>query len=46
MIDLLERREKCEEEALRGDRLTLVSAEQLCHDAAGVIRALLDLKDL
>jgi len=46
LIDLLEKKERQEEDILREEKLTFGQAEQIFHETAGVIRALLDLKDL
>jgi hypothetical protein len=46
LIDLLEKREKADEEILREKRLTVGEARSIYREAAGVIRALLDLRDL
>jgi len=46
MIELLEKKEHHEEEMLREERLTRKEAKSLFNETAGVIRALVDLKDL
>jgi len=46
LIDLLEKKEKLDEDMLREQRMTRAQAKMLFDEAAGVIRALLDLKDL
>ncbi len=46
MIDLLERKERQEEDVLREEKLTNKRAKQIFDETAGVIRTLLDLKDL
>lgn len=46
MIDLLEREEKAEEEILLHRKLTRAEAGQIYNEAAGVIRSIIDLKDL
>jgi hypothetical protein len=46
MIEILEKKEKTEEEALKVEKLTSKQAIALHDEAAGIIRALLDLKDL
>ena len=46
MIDLLEKKEKAEEEVLLHEKLTHAQARQIYNEAAGVLRAILDLKDL
>lgn len=46
MIDLLEKKEKAEEEVLLHEKLTHAQARQIYNEAAGVLRSILDLKDL
>lgn len=46
LINLLEKKERQEEDTLREEKLTHGQAKQLFNETAGVIRALLDLKDL
>ena len=46
LIDLLEKKEKQEEDLLKEGKLTHEQAKQLFIETAGVIRALMDLKDL
>jgi hypothetical protein len=46
MIDLLEKKEKGEEEVLLHEKLTHAEARQIYNEAAGVLRSILDLKDL
>lgn len=46
MIDLLEKKEKGEEEVLLHEKLTHAQARQIYNEAAGVLRSILDLKDL
>jgi hypothetical protein len=46
LIDLLRKEEQREENILMGQRLTQAQARQLYDETAGVIRALLTLKDL
>jgi hypothetical protein len=46
MIDLLEKKEKAEEEVLLHERLTHAEARQIYNEAAGVLRSIIDLKDL
>lgn len=46
LIDLLKRKEQQEEDSLREDVLTATQAKKLYSETAGVIRSLLDLKDL
>jgi hypothetical protein len=46
LIDLLEKRELADEEILREKMLTVGEARSIYREAAGVIRALLDLRDL
>jgi hypothetical protein len=46
IIDLLEKKERKEEEELREEKLTRYEASQLYNEAASVIRALIDLKDI
>lgn len=46
IIDLLGKKEKKDEDLLREMQLTKKQAEVLYNEAAGVIRALIDLKDL
>ncbi len=46
MIDLLEKKEKAEEDTLLHENLTHVRAGQIYNEAAGVIRSIIDLKDL
>jgi hypothetical protein len=46
LIDLLEKKEKQEEDSLKEGKLTHEQAKQLFIETAGVIRALMDLKDL
>ncbi len=46
LIDLLEKQEKLDEDLLREQKMTREQAKMLFDEAAGVIRALLDLKDL
>jgi hypothetical protein len=46
LIDLLEKKEKMDEDLLREQKMTREQAKMLFEEASGVIRALLDLKDL
>jgi hypothetical protein len=46
MIEVLQRKEKSEEKILKEDTLTSKKAIELHDEAAGIIRAILDLKDL
>lgn len=46
LIHLLEMKERSEEDSLREEKLTVAQAKQLYDEAAGVIRSLMDLKDL
>lgn len=46
MIDLLEKKEKAEEEVLLHETLTHAQAKQIYNEAAGVLRSIIDLKDL
>ena len=46
LIDLLEKKEKQDEDSLKERKLTHEQAKQLFIETAGVIRALMDLKDL
>jgi len=46
LIEILEKKEKIEEESLKAAKLTLKQAIELHDEAASIIRALLDLKDL
>jgi hypothetical protein len=46
MIDLLEKKEKAEEDILLHGKLTHAEAGRVYNEAAGVIRSLIDLKDL
>lgn len=46
LIDLLKKKEKLDEDKLREQKMTLKQANILFEEAAGAIRALLDLKDL
>ena len=46
LIDILRKEEQKEENILMGQRLTRAQAQQLYEETAGVIRALLTLKDL
>jgi hypothetical protein len=46
LIDLLEKKERADEEILRDEDLTEEEARRIYREAAGVIRALLDLRDL
>ena len=46
LIEMLEKKEKIEEEDLKAARLTQKQAIELHDEAASIIRALLDLKDL
>lgn len=46
MIDLLERKEKADEEILLHEKLTHAEAGQVYNEAAAVIRSIIDLKDL
>lgn len=46
MIELLEKKEHQEEEMLREKQLTREEAKKLYNETAGVIRALIDLKDI
>jgi len=46
LIDLLAKKEKADEEILREKRLTKGEARGIYREAAGVMRALLDLRDL
>jgi hypothetical protein len=46
LIEILERKEKIEEETLKEEKLTSKQAIELHDETAGIIRSLLDLKDL
>jgi hypothetical protein len=46
LIDLLEKKERTDEEILRDKRLTEEEARRIYRETAGVIRALLDLREL
>jgi hypothetical protein len=46
IIDLLEKKEKAEEEVLLHERLTHSQAKQIYNEAAGVLRSIIDLKDI
>ena len=46
LIDILQKKERSEEDALKEDMLTTKQAIQLHDEAAGIIRAILELKDL
>jgi hypothetical protein len=46
LIDILQKKERIEEDALKEEMLTTKQAIQLHDEAAGIIRAILDLKDL
>ena len=46
MIEILEKKEKIDEESLKAKKLTEKQAIELHDEAAKIIRALLDLKDL
>jgi hypothetical protein len=46
MIELLEKKERQEEEMLRDKQLTHEEGKELYNETAGVIRSLIDLKDL
>jgi len=46
LIEILEKKEKIDEEKLRATKLTQKQAIELHDEAASIIRALLDLKDL
>ncbi len=46
IVDLLERKEKIDENSLISKRLTQEEAEKLHDEAAGIIRSLLELRDL
>lgn len=46
LIDLLKMEEKLDEDKLREQKMTREQAKKLFNETAGVIRALLDLKDL
>ena len=46
LIDLLQKDEKLDEDKLRQQKMTCDQAKTLFDEAAGTIRALLDLKDL
>lgn len=46
MIDLLEKKEKAEEEVLLHEKLTHSQAKQIYNEAAGVLRSIIDLKDV
>lgn len=46
LLDLLEKKERLDEDLLRVQKMTREQAKMLFDEAAGVIRALLDLKDL
>ncbi|RQW79300.1 MAG: hypothetical protein EHM14_09130 [Methanothrix sp.] len=46
LIDLLQKEEKLDEDKLREQKMTREQAKKLFNETAGVIRALLDLKDL
>ncbi len=46
IIDLLGKKERDEEDLLQKEKLTHKQAEQVFNETAGVVRALLDLKDL
>jgi hypothetical protein len=46
LIEILDRKEKKEEQDLKTEKLSLKQAMALHDDAAGIIRAILDLKDI
>ena len=46
IIDVLQKKERLEEDALKDDALSIEKARALHDEAAGVIRSILDLKDL
>lgn len=46
IIDVLEKKERLEENALKDESLSIEKARELHDEAAGVIRSILDLKDL
>lgn len=46
LIDILQKKERIEEDALKEEMLTTKQAIQLHDEAAGIIRAILELKDL
>ncbi|MDQ1261168.1 MAG: hypothetical protein QG575_349 [Euryarchaeota archaeon] len=46
LIEILEKKEKVDEEDLKAARLSLKQAIELHDEAASIIRALLDLKDI
>jgi hypothetical protein len=46
MIDLLEKKERQEEDVLLHEKLTHAEAQQIFNEAAGVMRSIIDLKDL
>ncbi len=46
IIDLLEKKEKAEEEVLLHEKLSHAEAKQIYNEAAGVLRSIIDLKDV
>jgi hypothetical protein len=46
IIDLLEKKEKAEEDVLLHEMLTHSQAKQIYNEAAGVLRSIIDLKDI
>lgn len=46
IIDVLQKKERLEEDALKDESLSIEKARELHDEAAGVIRSILDLKDL
>ena len=46
LIDILQKKERIEEDLLKEEMLTTKQAIQLHDEAAGIIRAILELKDL
>jgi hypothetical protein len=46
IIDVLQKKERLEEDALKDEALSIEKARELHDEAAGVIRSILDLKDL
>ena len=46
IIDVLQKKERLEEDALKDEALSIEKAGELRDEAAGVIRSILDLKDL
>ena len=46
MIHLLEKRESCDEIALSDENITKEEANNLYNEASGILRAIMDLKEI